>query len=177
MNRIVVASKNPTKLQATKAGFEAVFPTQSFSFEGIEVSSGVSHQPMSDEETYQGALQRAQAAQTSALEADFWVGMEGGVMPRYGSLEAFAWIVILSSKGKGFARTASFILPPPIADLVYQGIELGLADDQFFGRSDSKKKNGAVGILTQDLITRSQYYSHAVILALVPFMNEGIYFE
>ena len=44
-----------------------------------------------------------------------------------------------------------------------------------FKQKDSKKKTGAVGILTKDLISRSQYYAEAVVLALIPFINNDLY--
>ncbi len=177
MKKVIIASQNPTKIEATRFGFELILPKESFEFEGVDVPSGVSEQPMTDDETYQGASQRAINAKEKQPEANFWVGIEGGVMPRYGHLEAFAWVVILSKTESGFARTASFLLPPPIATLVKQGMELGHADDQFFGRTDSKKKNGAVGILTKNQINRAEYYTQAVILALIPFLNSEIYFN
>eukprot|EP00300_Choanocystis_sp_HF-7_P002785 c12115_g1_i1.p1 GENE.c12115_g1_i1~~c12115_g1_i1.p1 ORF type:complete len:106 (+),score=15.10 c12115_g1_i1:422-739(+) len=79
------------------------------------------------------------------------------------------------SNSISWARTASFSLPPAVSALVSQGVELGHADDQVFGRIDSKRSNGAVGLLTKDLITRSMYYEHALILALVPFLNSETY--
>ena len=36
MNRIVVASANPVKVEATLQGFQRLFPDQAFSVEGIE---------------------------------------------------------------------------------------------------------------------------------------------
>ena len=44
-----------------------------------------------------------------------------------------------------------------------------------FKRSNSKQKNGAVGILTDNLINRTYYYAHAIILALIPFSNTKLY--
>jgi non-canonical (house-cleaning) NTP pyrophosphatase len=38
-----------------------------------------------------------------------------------------------------------------------------------------KQANGAIGILTGDVIDRTELYQHAVILALVPFKNDGLY--
>jgi non-canonical (house-cleaning) NTP pyrophosphatase len=52
---------------------------------------------------------------------------------------------------------------------------LGHADDRVFGRENSEQTNGAVGLLTKDLIDRTAYYEHAVVLALVPFVNPGLY--
>lgn len=54
-------------------------------------------------------------------------------------------------------------------------MELGHADDQVFGRVDSKKKDGVVGILTHGAIDRAHYYQHALVLALIPFINNTIY--
>jgi non-canonical (house-cleaning) NTP pyrophosphatase len=62
-----------------------------------------------------------------------------------------------------------------ISDLIKQGYELGEADDIVFNRSNSKQKNGAVGILTDNLINRTDYYTHAIILALIPFTNSKLY--
>ena len=57
-----------------------------------------------------------------------------------------------------------------------QGIELGHADDQVFGRSNSKQQNGSVGLLTGDVVDRTAYYVQAVILALIPFKNPTLTF-
>lgn len=108
-------------------------------------------------------------------DADFWIGIEGGVADNGEQMEAFAWIYIMNQKQAGKARTASFFLPPKIRELVQSGIELGHADDIVFDRSNSKHGNGAVGILTHELIDRATYYEPAVILALIPFVNPKLY--
>lgn len=51
MKKVIVASKNPVKINATQSAFEKMFPDEEFSFEGISVPSGVSDQPMSEDET------------------------------------------------------------------------------------------------------------------------------
>jgi non-canonical (house-cleaning) NTP pyrophosphatase len=48
-------------------------------------------------------------------------------------------------------------------------MELGDADDAVFGRSNSKQANGSIGLLTDDALTRTEYYVQAVIMALIPF--------
>jgi non-canonical (house-cleaning) NTP pyrophosphatase len=92
-----------------------------------------------------------------------------------GQLSAFAWIVIAGQNLTGWSRSASFFLPPGVADLVHQGVELGEADDRFFGRENSKQMNGAVGILTADKVDREELYRHAVLLALIPFINPSLF--
>ncbi|MDD5263960.1 MAG: DUF84 family protein, partial [Candidatus Bipolaricaulis sp.] len=66
-------------------------------------------------------------------------------------------------------------LPDTVAALVRQGVELGEADDRVFGRTDSKRDVGAVGLLTGEVIDRTALYEHAVVLALIPFRNAALY--
>ena len=176
METIVVASNNPVKQEASLSGFRQMFPEREFSVRGLSVPSGVSVQPITNRETLQGALNRATAARAQITDADYWVGIEGGVEETDGEMEVFAWVVVLTRDGVSKSRTATFYLPQEVIRLVKQGVELGEADDQVFGRSNSKQQNGSVGLLTNDVITRSLYYEHAVILALVPLKNQQLNF-
>jgi non-canonical (house-cleaning) NTP pyrophosphatase len=103
------------------------------------------------------------------------VGIEGGIEVLDGIMHAFAWMVVKSRTLSGEARTATFPLPPRIKDLVEDGMELGHADDLVFKRNNSKQKDGAVGILTRGIIDRARYYEHALILALIPFLQKELY--
>lgn len=174
MMRVIIASRNPVKIQCVRQAFEKAFPHQEWACDGIAVNSGVSDQPMTDAETLEGARNRVDNAQKIA-EADYYVGVEGGIAENAQGMEAFAWVVVKSKSKTGEARTASFALPPAIVELIHQGIELGHADDMVFKRENSKQKNGAVGILTHDLIDRTSYYEPAVVLALIPFLNPEYY--
>lgn len=172
---VIVGSRNPVKIQCTQLAFEQVFPKSTIIVEGVSVPSGVSDQPMTDHETWQGAKNRTQKAKSEFTNADYWVGIEGGIEDNPTKMEAFAWVYILSNDKNGEARTATFQLPKKIQSLVKQGIELGIADDMVFNRENSKQSNGAVGILTKDLIDRTSYYQPAVVLALIPFINPVLY--
>ena len=92
--KVFIASKNPTKINATKSGFQQTFPEQAFDFEGLSIPSGVPDQPIGSEETYQGAFNRAKGAQKERPEAAFWVGIEGGNIVHGKEMEAMAWVVI-----------------------------------------------------------------------------------
>jgi inosine/xanthosine triphosphatase len=176
LKTIVVASQNPVKIQAVLRGFQCMFLDQEFSVQAVSVPSGVSSQPHSDAETLQGAVNRAAEAARRLPEADFWVGIEGGVGEMMkGEVVAFAWVAVCDSHQMGRGRTGTFYLPPAVTNLIRQGKELGEADDIVFGRTNSKQENGAVGLLTGDVIDRAQLYEHAVILALIPFKNPGLY--
>lgn len=176
MQKIIIASKNPVKINATLKGFQEMFPNEVFEIEGVSVASGVSEQPKSDSETFEGAKTRAENASREVAVADYWVGIEGGIEETKNGMEAFAWTVVKSTSGKiGKGRSCTFFLPPKVAELINQGMELGDADDVVFGRTNSKQQNGAVGLLTDNAITRTDYYSLMVMLALIPFKNESLY--
>ena len=175
MKTIIIASNNPVKIQAALQGFQRMFPAEEFTIRQLSVPSGVNSQPFTDQETYLGACNRVDSAFQMDPQADFWVGVEGGVEEQDGELSAFAWIVIRSKNRRSRSRSGTFLLPKKLADLIRQGIELGEADDIVFNRSNSKQANGAIGILTGDVIDRTELYLHAVILALVPFKNDDLY--
>ena len=153
MSVVVIGSQNPVKIACTQRAFEKVFPDSGFHFTGIPTQSGVSDQPISDEETLTGAKNRAMYAMKNHPEADFWVGIEGGLEhDSDNEMTAFAWVYIHNRQLHGKSRTATFQLPKAISHLIDQGIELGEADDIVFKRENSKQNSGAVGILTHELI-------------------------
>lgn len=175
MKKIVVASKNPVKLNAALLGFSSLFPNEQFEIIGTSVPSGVSDQPMGDEETLAGAMNRVEAAYGLG-GGDYYVGIEGGVAEVQGEMHVFAWVVVKSDAGRvGKGRTGVFLLPHKVASLIREGYELGVADDMVFGERNSKQNHGAVGLLTDNTIDRTSYYHHAVILALVSFKNPELY--
>jgi non-canonical (house-cleaning) NTP pyrophosphatase len=171
--------------------------------EGFSVESGVPDQPMHAEETKQGAKNRAQAAfqafcaKHDGVEPHLAIGLEGGIEEQSGDLSCMAWMAIYGKRSDevlawtirgdrdytidddyswGLAKTASFVLPPKVTKLVKEdGMELGDADDVVFSRIKSKHGSGIVGILTNDLIDRSKYYEHALILAMIPWIRPDVY--
>jgi len=175
IKKVVVSSLNPVKVQAALEGLQRMFPQYQFELETASVPSGVADQPMTDEETLAGALNRVKNARTAKPGADFWIGIEGGVAAMGSELTAFAWVVIQSAGLLGKARSGTFFLPKAVTELVEQGIELGTADDMVFSRTNSKQAGGAIGILTDNVLDRKQLYAQAVVLALVPFKNEQLY--
>jgi inosine/xanthosine triphosphatase len=174
MIKIVVASRNPVKIEAVRDALSA-FLKEQFEISGVSVESGVSDQPMSDLETLEGAEIRVRNTQNQFQGNDFYVGIEGGVEETAAGLMAFAWIVISNGIRTGKARTAGFFLPPEVARLVHQGMELGDADDIVFAKQNSKQQNGAVGLLTNNVITRKSLYQPTVQMAFIPFLNPELY--
>ena len=147
----------------------------------------------------------SEAKENDKLEdiPDFAVGLEGGIEPYGEELWCMAWMAIVGTKSKactsakaedddycpvhgeesksltwGYAKTGSFLLPPAICDLVLnKDMELGDADDVVFKRVNSKHGSGTVGVLTKGEIDRTEYYVHALKLALIPWVRPKLYFD
>lgn len=66
--------KNPVKIKAAQEGFERMFEDGKFIFEGVEVGSDVSDQPMGSDETYVGAFNRASKAKDIFQRQIFGLG-------------------------------------------------------------------------------------------------------
>ena len=172
--KIMIASENPVKINAAANAFDRCLgPVDKLV--SVKVSSEVSDQPVTDEETLLGARNRVKNAMAQSNMADFFVGIEGGVETIQNKMFAFAWVVVSDRKRESIAKTSMFCLPEQIRSLIVDGRELGEADDFVFGKTNSKQHNGAVGLLTHDLITRQTLYEQALILALIPFLNRNLY--
>jgi len=169
---VVIASHNPVKIRAVEKAFALQFPDQDIEFLACSAASDVSDQPRSDEETRRGARNRAQNAAVTHRQADFWIGLEGGIENMDGQLMAFAWMAALGKDTRiSDARTVTLPLPAAVKLLLDQGLELGEANDRVFSTINSKQQGGAFGLLTNGLYTREQVYIEALVMALIPFVN------
>ena len=171
MPTIAIASENPVKAGAILSAFQKLFPQQEFGVVAAGVPSNVSDQPMSDQETRQGALNRLRAIRASHRDCDYWAAIEGGIDVGPTGMFALAWLVVASPDRFGEAKTATFPLPHGMAQLVRDGIELGVACDMLFKQRDTKQGLGAIGLLSQGLIDRQAYYEHAAVMAILPLRH------
>ena len=177
MQRVIIASTNPVKIEATRRAFFEVFPDKDFSFEGSEAASGVSHQPMTDEETFHGAINRVSFIEKEHPKADFWVGIEGGVEDIENELHQFSWTYVKSRDGRqGKGRSATYIAPPIYRKMVVEeGKEIGEVGDKVFNLKNTKQNYGASGLLTGGIIDRVELDRHATIFALIPWISRDLY--
>jgi len=176
--KIFVASKNPVKINAITIAASETYPDVEVL--GIAVSSGVSAQPMTDEETLRGSINRAQALKKLALakklcsvkEEVIFVGAEGGVYhPSFAQkkqeLWSTVWISVLDQEDKIYSASgARFRLPQKLTNGILTGKELGAVMGALFNDPKLKQKSGAIGILTQGFIDRTEEYVAIAKLAI-----------
>lgn len=170
--KVVVGSKNPVKIEAVARAFQQYWPDCEVA--GITVVSGVSEQPMSEEETIKGAKARACAVLQQEVEADFGVGLEGGVTKLISNDKLFecAWVAIIDRKGsEGIGGGLYFELPPKVAKRIKEGGELGPVMDEFTGTQNVKQNSGAIGIFTKGKLDRTSAYVQLVLSAMIKFVS------
>lgn len=176
--KFLVASKNPVKINAIKDAVAVKFPCAFV--EGLEVESGVSAQPMSDEETKRGAFNRAKALRALALQqkmiqADedvLCLGLEGGVFhPSFSKDEqelwSTVWVVAIDKNNQSyFSNGARFSLPEFLAKLLLAGEEMGPALGKHLKDPDLRKKEGMIGFLTDNFTNRTDEYKNIAKIAI-----------
>lgn len=186
--RIAVGSTRRPKLNAMSDAASAITALLDRSIEmqvaGYEVESGVSDTPTSREELMRGAQQRAEAVQeklrTDSANADFYVGLEGGLdmTIENGHRRVFleSWAYVSDGTHGYFGCSGSIEIPEPLAEEVLsRGTELGIAIDQYAGAVGIRDGQGAWGILTANLISRQDSFRLALLAAFAPFYNARMY--
>lgn len=153
---IIVGSTNRAKIGAVKA----IFPNHSII--PIKAPSNVSSQPFSDEETRQGAINRAKQC-LQIQKGDLGIGLEGGVMYIDEQLFLCNWGALVTDKGRIFtASGARIVLPDKIKQNLELGYELGDIMDDYASQKDVRQNEGAIGIFTNNLVTRKELFVHIV---------------
>jgi len=191
MNTITVAvgSTRRPKLNAVRnalgAWKSALRMDDEFCVIGVDVPSGVSPTPTSRAELMAGARSRSETLVRTARESgepwQYFVGLEGGldVIVEQGRRLAFleTWAFVADGAGRGaYGRSAGILIPEPLAiEVLDRGTELSAAIDTYTGRQDIRDEQGAVGVLTLNLITREEALRAALISAFAPFFNPSQY--
>lgn len=156
MMKIGIGSNNPAKIKAADPFLEYFKQSQ---LEVFKSASLVSDQPFSDEETKQGALNRAKDC--VAQGADIGLGFEGGVMEMEDGLYLSNWGAVADKAGVSFAASgARIILPPPIVKGLRDGVELGVLMGEWTKDPEIRKKDGAIGVFTSGILSRSEMFLH-----------------
>jgi hypothetical protein len=86
-------------------------------------------------------------------------------------------VVCISDKNSryGYGVTSFFQLPEIVVNEIKNGKELGEVMDELTKRENTKQKEGAIGILTKGAIDRKSLYVPAIVCALIPFLNKGLF--
>ncbi|MFI8686053.1 DUF84 family protein [Rossellomorea sp. NPDC077527] len=164
MLKIAIGTTNPAKVQAVQKAFQEQYGD--VQFECLKTESYVSEQPRSDQETIEGALNRAKNV-LKATNSDVGIGLEGGVSESLYGMFVCNWGALVDRNGTeiigGGARIS---LPKEISLELKAGKELGPLMDEYTQRTGIRKKEGAIGVFTNGLLTREEMFHHVVDLLI-----------
>ncbi|MBN1300147.1 MAG: inosine/xanthosine triphosphatase [Melioribacteraceae bacterium] len=177
--KIIVGSENPVKLAAVKEAFQNYY--NDVEVIGLKIPSGVPDQPINDE-TLKGAQNRAETLKemnkTENLNADFFIGVEGGIVYQFGRWFAFGGMCLIDKfNRKSFGTSAHFELPAEVTKRLLNREELGFVMDEIMRQKNTKQKMGAIGYFTNGVMERKDLYIPGIISALVPFNHPEMYFR
>lgn len=182
--KIAVGTENAAKLAAARAAVARV-ATVDDAWRGVlvvgrAVAVSVPAMPLTDEQLMRGARERAENVLKVVPEARLGVGLEGG----FHSVNIDgAWVTFLrgwayaTDGERGFYGAApSISVPDFIArNVIETGRELAEVIDEVAGETDIRSRQGAWGVLSKDLLTRSESFAAALIAAFAPFYNAKFY--
>lgn len=155
---IIIGSKNPAKIKAVQEVFvnEKITP--------LNVPSLIAPQPFSDSETRDGAINRA--TQCAELKPNgMGIGLEGGVMYVGEQLFLCNWGALVTPNHQLYtASGARILLPPSFVKQLETGMELGEIMEKYTKKKEVRNKEGAIGVFTNDLVSRKAMFVHVVTL-------------
>ncbi len=168
---IKVGSQNPAKVEAVREILQEYSHLKDAKIEGVDVSSDISEQPLSLEETVRGAANRAR---NSFGDCSYSVGIESGLVAvpytKSGYMDLCA-AVIYDGTEVHVGLSSSFEFPDKEITrmIVEDGIDMAQAVNQAGLTSDPAigSKQGAVGILTKGRVDRKEYTKQALRMALI----------
>lgn len=165
---LLVGSQNPVKRRAV----QSAVTDYDVSVESVPVDSGVADQPWGRAETIDGAKQRAHNALATG-EGTHGVGLEGGVrsFDDVDGLYLIMWAAVTDGDRTELGAGPQLRLPNGVAAPIRAGRELGPVLAEIVGRPRLKEQDGAAGVLSDGIITRSSALEHAVATPLGRFLG------
>ncbi|MEW9500721.1 DUF84 family protein [Jeotgalibacillus marinus] len=163
---IAVGTLNKAKLRAVEQALTQLSYSH-VNVIGVSVPSDVSEQPIGDNETITGAINRSMAAKKE-IGASIGIGLEGGVVETPHGLIVCNWGALTDDTNDQplIAGGARFRLPDEIAERIRAGQELGPVMESFSQKTDNHMHEGAVGFFTNGRINRASMFGHIVELLI-----------
>ena len=170
-----VGSTNPAKVEAVRRTLARFAP--GCVVLSIDVPSGVGDMPLGEQAIRSGAHARARAA-LERTDAEIAFGLEGGAIIEGERAWLTGHVVALTRDGRsGEAAWGRMLLPTAAAERIQNGDELGDIIDDLFGAKESKRQAGAIGLLTDGAVSRTDAFADHVAMACAPFLHPELYKE
>jgi inosine/xanthosine triphosphatase len=177
---VAVGSTNPAKVKGTKLAFSHAFESRTLAVKAVKTIPFVGAQPLTLDETVEGAQERAMFALESA-RPDFGVGVEAGLVElgkgwpgHYLNIQVAA---VVDSKGRlSFGCSSGFPIPGRFVKKLKQSRgELDRYTHELVGDKKVREEEGIVYHLSKKRLSRVQMTEQCVSMALMPWLNRKLY--
>lgn len=155
---VAVGSANRVKVDAVSQGLQG----EKITLISHPAASLVRDQPMSDEETLQGAINRAKEC-LNRTQAAVAFGLEGGIVFMNNQVYLCHWGALADRRDNLlFSNSPLLRLPDDYRQGLLDGQNLDQMMAHFTGIANLGSKEGAIGYFTQNRLTRSQVLAQTV---------------
>jgi len=187
---IGIGTTNPAKVAACKAVLIRLthklnLPPE-YDYIIQNTPSDVPDMPLNIKDIMRGAQNRALCISSEFINKKispfFTIGLEGGLFSSgtdHGDNSKYflqSWVYIYDGIKGYWGASGAVPVPKNIYNpIINKGQELADVIDRVAGENDIRSKKGAVGIFTDGLVTRQQFFENALEFAFAPFYNQHIY--
>ena len=109
--KFVIGSTSERKIKIAEEIIRELFKDGRAEVKGYAAVSGVPNTPY-DQQTFDGAKNRALDLRSHIKDADYYIGLESGLVERYGHLYEEAWAAVINNDGKEFFGYSSGLKVP-----------------------------------------------------------------
>jgi non-canonical (house-cleaning) NTP pyrophosphatase len=186
--RIAIGSSRAAKVEAVRSAAVRIASIDSAWADPIitalDVETDAPAMPLSDLDLISGAKARALAVRkllsNDAKTVDVYVGLEGGFHSLGFEGESLTflkgWAYVTDGTLESLGASPSIVVPEKLVRAVVDGRrELAEVIDEAAGERDVRSRQGAWGVLSRDLFTRSMSFEVALLAAFAPFYNLAMY--
>ena len=177
---VAVGSTNPAKMKGTRLAFSRTLKTGTLVLKAVNTTALVRSQPLTLDETVEGAQERAMFALETA-RPDFGVGVEAGLIElgkawpdHYLNVQIAA--VVDTAGSLSFGCSSGFPIPNRlVARLKERREELDIYTHELAGVGKVREEHGIVYHLSGRRLSRVEMTEQCVSMALIPWLNPKIY--
>jgi inosine/xanthosine triphosphatase len=168
MRKILLGTTSKSKLDIIRSVFDS-----GYEIIPVEVKSGITDQPLDEDTTIEGAVNRAKNATVSSQqEYEFSIGLEGGLEKINNLYYLVCVAALIDQKGNVYIGISNKLpLPRDVSEDVEKGKQFGESIREFMKNLQKNSAKHSTQLIEhiQELIDRKKSFSMAINTALFAF--------
>ena len=109
--KFVIGSASDRKIKIAEKVIRQFFANKDISIEGYGAKSQMPETPW-DKQTFDGARNRAVDSKSNIKDGNYYIGLESGLIERYGHIYEEAWVVVITDEIKEYNGYSSGLKVP-----------------------------------------------------------------